>query len=118
MEKRAQALRLLLDSYGIQPAVVGGPQRETQIRGVRQQPARPRPTGRRRRQKAKLADVAASVLQRHNGRAHGSVIVEELQQAGYLLNVAAPDSNVSTALGRDSRFARAKDARNTWLLVA
>jgi hypothetical protein len=125
LRKQLLGLETLMETYGLPldgprqgspsaPAIERQPRRMTIRRRVhRQKGLRAR---RAAKPKPKLADLAVEVISKHGGRAHGKVIVEELRRAGYMLDVAHPDSNISTALSRDSRVERASDARNTWVL--
>jgi hypothetical protein len=137
LRKNLLGLETLLETYGLKAdgLKADGPQQGPPAAPPLTESQRPRQTTRRRSRriaaarraatranvkarKPKLADLAVEVISKHGGRAHGKIIVEELRLAGHMLDVAHPDSNISTALSRDSRVERAPDARNTWVLKA
>jgi hypothetical protein len=124
LRKRVDGLIALMESYGL--AV--DPPKNGQRPVVEERRPRSRARVARRRKstkkaelhdapKPKLADLGVEAITHRGGQAHGKVIVQDLKQQGYLLDVAHPDSNISTALSRDPRVKRVENARNTWALV-
>lgn len=123
LRQQLHGLETLLETYGFssngsRPVTPAAPEIEPK--------PRPRLTARRARRSAparpdspkpKLADLGVAVILKHGGKAHGKVIVSELKQQGHMLDVAHPDSNISTALSRDPRVKRDPTARNTWIVT-
>lgn len=119
LRKNLHGLETLMETYGL-------PIDPSRTRPIEHEPVQPAPrrrkASRRARSvpptatppKAKLADLAYDVIVKHGGSAHGKRIVADLQAAGHMAGVAHPDSNISTALSRDSRVERVPDVRNTW----